>query len=274
MKLTATQHSTGNLGDDIQAVALDALLPQVDLRVDRDRVCETASWSPDVFWLVAGWFDHNPLAHWRERNGRCLMIGFHAQTEKALPKRVDHPIGCRDRWTYELCRRHGVPAWRSHCVTLTLQPPEPVTLRHGVLFVDVDPKWYEHIPADILAEREESTHTIRTRLWRYPKERRRVARERLALYASALLVVTRRLHVMLPCLAFGTPVVMLRNDNEDFLRRCSDYLDLAWDIRNAPWDDPYPRVPVETVRTMAQPIRDCLAEFLGTSYNVPAEVAS
>jgi len=40
------------------------------------------------------------------------------------------------------------------------------------------------------------------------------AEELLRLYASAKLVVTSRIHVALPCLAFGTPVVFVRPDRD------------------------------------------------------------
>ena len=46
------------------------------------------------------------------------------------------------------------------------------------------------------------------------EEKFKKAEELLSLYASAKLVVTSRIHVALPCLAFGTPVIFIRPDRD------------------------------------------------------------
>ncbi|WP_417557241.1 polysaccharide pyruvyl transferase family protein [Mesoflavibacter zeaxanthinifaciens] len=46
------------------------------------------------------------------------------------------------------------------------------------------------------------------------EEKFKKAEQLLSLYASAKLVVTSRIHVALPCLAFGTPVIFVRPDRD------------------------------------------------------------
>jgi hypothetical protein len=36
MKIAVLKYSSNNIGDDIQSLALERLLPRVDLRIDRD----------------------------------------------------------------------------------------------------------------------------------------------------------------------------------------------------------------------------------------------
>jgi len=54
MKIAVVQYRTQNIGDDIQSLALERLLPRVDLRVDRDDLSPARDWGEDVRWVVNG----------------------------------------------------------------------------------------------------------------------------------------------------------------------------------------------------------------------------
>ena len=67
----------------------------------------------------------------------------------------------------------------------------------------------------------------------------------LELYAGAKLIITNLLHCAMPCLALGTPVVLLKNDLDNNFR-FSGLTDLVrWGSAKTPppyinWDDPEP----------------------------------
>ncbi len=127
------------------------------------------------------------------------------------------PIGCRDFATQALLQEHGVGAYFSGCLTMTLNPRN-VTQTNDIYFVDVRGAMHRQEPAlkgvpDSIASKIKFV-THQTRLIDREKRLAR-ADEVLDLYAGARLVVTSRLHCALPCLAFGTPVLFVRPDPEN-----------------------------------------------------------
>lgn len=255
MRIAILEHSTRNVGDDIQSLALEQLLPRVDLRVDRDQMGPAAAWGNEVAWILNGWFAPNTHSVWPPPgNARKLLVGFHAVHADILPRiALDHPIGCRDPWTLTLCNQAGLDAWLSWCVTLTLQRPE-VKRSDTVVLCDVPERDVARLPAKF------SNGVRVTQLIPRDSNRRRRAMELLELYAGARWVVTSRLHAMLPCVAFGTPVVFLPPAHSE--NRVFGYLHLPWRIDNAPWNDPRPRVSAEYVEHLAQPIRQEIRRFI------------
>lgn len=161
------------------------------------------------------------------------------------------PIGCRSLATLEAFRRVGVDAYFSGCLTLTIER-ERGARTNQIYAVDVDPSLYASlVPGDIKERVVHLSHefppvdaTLLTKAkwgsaylglrgiykWDWGRSllhgagerlnglrhsfRLSRARELLTRYSSAKLVITSRLHCALPCLALGTPVVLLRRGIE------------------------------------------------------------
>lgn len=253
-KIAVVQYSTKNIGDDIQSIALERLLPRVDLRVDRDDLTPARDWGEDVRLILNGWYASGVHKLWPpQTRAKTLFVGLHANDPDAIPRNATTPIGCRDPWTLLLCARNGIDAWLSWCATLTLEPAYgPRT--DDVLLVDVAPQDIERLPPKIAAGTKLS-HTV-------PRDCDRVAEatRRLNLYAKARWVVTNRLHVLLPCAAFGTPVVFVRPPNSE--NRYTGYTHFGWRIAEAPWDEPSPKVATELVHAISAPLRDAVKRFV------------
>ena len=192
------------------------------------------------------------------------------------------PIGCRSIATAEAFHKIGVDAYFSGCLTLTLKR-RPVPRTDQIYAVDVENDLYSSVvPADV---RERALHishewpsddaTLITKTaWNaaylglrgiYKSSRARQmllgatdklnelrhtsrtsrAEEILKIYSSAKLVITSRLHCALPCVAMGTPVILLRKGIEsdprfDGLR---DFVRFHSDPSRAPrisWERPEP----------------------------------
>lgn len=254
MKIAVIQYRTQNIGDDIQSLALERLLPRVDLRIDRDDLMPASDWGEDVHWIINGWYASGVHKRWPPRTrARTLFVGLHVNDQDALPTSAAGPIGCRDPWTISLCAQHGVDAWLSWCTTLTFEPAfGPRT--DDVLLVDVAPQDIERLPPRIAAGKK-LTHTV-------PCDCDRVAEatSRLQLYSRARWVVTNRLHVLLPCAAMGTPVVFIRPPHSE--NRYTGYTHFGWRIADAPWDEPRPRLASDLVHAMAAPLRDAIRRFV------------
>lgn len=198
---------TENLGDAMQTVALARLLGDVKLRgVYRDNL---ASARPDIPFLVNGWIGESPDEVRLAATGSVLppeplphstlfcSISLSAKAGKRLRawiKRTPRWVGSRDPYTQMALQKDRIPTEYVGCPTMAftvfLKP------RKGTYAIDagaVNPaatRLTQHIPMNMT--------------WR---EQWQAALARLDLLRKAELVYTGRLHVLLPCLAFRTPVI-------------------------------------------------------------------
>jgi hypothetical protein len=167
-------------------------------------------------------------------NIKPLLVSHHFHYPDLMTSEVvefyrrNGPVGCRDYKTLDLMRSNDIDAYFSGCLTLTLRP-KGVKKSGQVVFVDPfawDRNYRFPLPGD---------RNFRNDLWEcFPESirnnalfvtqahygvdvslRQRMAQEMLAIYESARVIVTSRIHCALPCLALGTPVVFLRRDEED-----------------------------------------------------------
>ena len=225
---------TKNIGDDIQCYAAARLLGRVDVVLDREHLDEVEGGEP-IAAVMNGWFLHRK---WNWPPANCLrphFVAFHyaeyrmaqyygeyVKTDFLSGPGLEYlkawgPIGCRDLNTVELLKKLGVEAYFSGCMTLTLpQMPKTRQDKPYVCFVDVDPRATEALSARAKKEGVEPrvmTHLIPE----YPADttwesRAQQVEKLLTIYQNASCVVTSRLHCALPCLALGTPVLLVRPD--------------------------------------------------------------
>jgi hypothetical protein len=185
---------TQNLGDAIQTVALSRLLPGILRGIDRRD-----GKGPSCTWLVAnGWLGDNQLPP-VGTSGSCIFAGVFLAQEHNLEwlQRSPFPIGARDPDTYVRVIQAGLVAEMIGCASLTL--PLYRGRRTGIYIVD------SRVSDSISRTGEMITHHISRKMsWRDQWTR---ALYVLDLYRRASLVYTSRLHVALPCIAFGTPVI-------------------------------------------------------------------
>ena len=212
MKVLALNWFSNNIGDDVQTVAVMQHLPGVDAFLDRDHL--HAYDGDDAILVTNGWFLEK-LDNWPPSPRiKPIFFGFHVQ-ERAKPVIARHadylkkhaPIGCRDSATLNFIRSLGVEAYLSLCATLTFEPVA------------------ERAPDSIyLVEAEESDLTPRLRRSSglliksvshrvaevSSSTRLQFAKEMIGTYGKkAALVVTKRIHCAMPCIAMGVPTVFI-----------------------------------------------------------------
>lgn len=245
-KFALLSYTTINLGDEIQSIAAQQFLPHTDLIVDRDQwTVHPAGASGDCKIILNGWFTHDPstwpppafltpclvsLHITRERYGSDAMV---APSEALMQGdsleyfKRHQPVGARDLWTADLLRRHGVDSYFSGCLTLTLEAASPAGREDYICAVDLPEALYQALLARVrgpvlrISHRDASGGTFEERCTR--------ASKLLALYARAKSVVTTRLHCALPCIGFGTPVLLINaapdeyrfSGLSDLVRNCS-----------------------------------------------------
>lgn len=193
--------SSGNIGDAVQTIALQRLLPSV-------RYAWRDSGHPDdgVPFIVNGWLgDNAPCVE----NRNCLFAGVFVDNNEDNYRWMANSrfaeIGARDPATVILCGERKFRASLIGCATLTFDRYDGP--RSGIYAVDADVPGAQQI-----------THEISSLDW---EEQMTLAETLLDKYRRAELVITSRMHVALPCIAFGTPVVMADPIHVNAVRRMS-----------------------------------------------------
>lgn len=226
-----TYTRTRNVGDEIQSVAAWRLLPKLDTLVDRDFLNEFQPKVPTKL-IVNGWFSHRPRGFGIRANVEPLLISLHVNPHapashdaraftdviRESPRiREDlarfGPVGARDQATCDFLNDLGIPAYLSGCLTLTLERTPGADRGEAIVLADVSEPVRQRVRATASRPVVEERHELSK--FHTPPSAFATAQRILDLYQRAHLVITSRLHVALPCLAFGTPVMLVRREFED-----------------------------------------------------------
>lgn len=133
-----------NIGDYVQALASAQFYPSIDGFIQREELKEYNG--EDAKIVMNGWFMHYPV-HWPP-SGKIhpLFVAFHINVSRKdqllSPESIAYlkqyePIGCRDTNTRDLLLEHGVDAYFSGCMTLTLgQKYKSSEKNSNIYFVD------------------------------------------------------------------------------------------------------------------------------------------
>lgn len=250
--------TTPNLGDEMQSYAVLGHLDRVTQFLDRDRLGyyrgpDTHVVMNSYFFLGNGlgwrWPRFDLLARPPQRTVHPLWHGFHASRPEVCRGRwreylrEQPPIGCRDTHSVERLEENGISAYFSGCLTLFLGQvfPRKNENRHGVYLVDLTDEAEQLIPTEIRQRATRLTTFPPTDALGDALGRWGILAELIEKLANAELVVTRRLHVALPCVGFGTPLVVMPNPAFPGIRdRMSGYGDIMPIIFT---DDPSSRRP-------------------------------
>lgn len=215
-----------NLGDYIQSIAAKQFLPKQckEKLVDRDTLKHYCG--PEVKMIMNGWYYFHKNNNVVSDKIDPVFVSLHINNdEKEIGEdtinylKKHQSIGCRDFYTQNVLRKRGVNSYFSGCLTTTLDETYKVDdsqRTNDIIFCDY--KLGQYKEADDYLKNlknynfsnvvythhsfsQKSTH----------EERFKAADELLKKYAKAKLVVTTRIHCALPCLALGTPVILVNS---------------------------------------------------------------
>ena len=257
--LVTLKHYTPNIGDDIQKLGLATILPEDTVYINRQNRDRLLALPHTAKLIVNGWFNRNIHDWYSNLQCQTLYIGFYIN--KAI--NLNGSIGCRDTHTLGLYGN----GWLSYCTSLLLGGQNRTRKRNGVVICDVAPHHLVQIRDEIVLN---ATIVNHEQDWS-GMDRDAEANRLLDIYANAELVITSRLHALLPCLAFGTPVVFTNRDFEP--QRANGYEGLYWTLDDVPWSisapdkhNPWihipPKVSPEFIRGMTQPMKHTIQKFI------------
>jgi len=208
---------TGNIGDDMQALSMLLHLKQVDAFLNRDNMTEYVG--DEVNFVSTAAFPHGqkppPLDRFKP-----FFWGMCLGDEEFLRDRdwLDYfeacgPFGGRDTASADALHSTGVASYWAGCITLFLgrkfEQVNPES-RRGVVFVDVTKEEEERfVPSHISKEARRISNFVPVSIRDNQLARFAYLAKTVDILRKAKLVVTRRLHVALPCVGLGTPVIAL-----------------------------------------------------------------
>ena len=117
-----------NIGDYVQTLSVINLINQDYTILERE--CLNNYKGKKTKTIINGWFMENPLNFPPSTHIDPIFISFHInpsiEKEFLNLKTIDYlkqyePIGCRDKYTQNILKRHNIETYFSSCVTLTLK---------------------------------------------------------------------------------------------------------------------------------------------------------
>lgn len=248
-----------NVGDNVQSLAAKQYLPQVDVKINREKLADYQGGKTKL--IMNGWFTHN-VHNWVPSDDiDPLFVSFHVNntaaphmlSEKGIAYLKKHePIGCRDQFTADTLKEKGIDAYFTGCLTLTLDTYKVDDSERGNDIYIVDPLYSYPAKHKVFYDLKSIVRNIMNgnifRLSLRKKHLRNfidadllksaifvnqeppantysddqkfeMAEDLLHKYAKAKLVITSRIHCALPCLAMGTPVIFV-NGFDSFVDSC------------------------------------------------------
>lgn len=218
-----------NYGDDIQSLAAYRLIYElgnsIDYMLDREKLSKKIT-DDKIRLITNGWFMEKPDNWPPAKNIDPLFISFHVthnnNASNLLVNKKNYnyfkkhePIGCRDYHTVELFNNIGIKAYYSGCITLTLKRKENIK-SNKIVVVDAfnknlpkkqRQKMFDNLFPDSIQKNIEIINHTHNSIEKNMNKRLDHASKLLQKYSAAHLVVTSRIHVALPCVALGTPVL-------------------------------------------------------------------
>ena len=233
--------ATDNLGDDIQTYAAIKYLPHIDYYIDRESLsCFVPDKKEPIALIMNGWYIHNKIAWPPSPYIVPLLISMHFKDLELTDVgdsylkglggeflKINGPVGARDLETEKRLKKNGIPSYFSGCLTLTINKFDNIEKKNKICLVDVSEEVIKKVKENTEYKVEILSHTLepkKTKKTSFSKRMENVE-EILKKYQESHLVITTRLHVALPCVALGTPVILLHKEkfDEDRLKTFFDY---------------------------------------------------
>lgn len=213
-----------NIGDDMQILAIENLFKNMGIDYEdvvRVEYSALYTYDGDEDLIVPISF---PLYSYNDKmNITCfsekihpVFIGLSVLANTLGDNDIEYlkrfsPIGCRDYHTLDTMKKYNIPAYLFGCITATF--PKKWNSNEGktdIFCVDISEKLISQIPAEIEKDCVLITNVYNTdEINQLPEEK---AREQYNMMIDkAKMVVTSRMHVAIPCMAAGIPVIFAKD---------------------------------------------------------------
>lgn len=256
-----------NMGDSIQSFAIAKIFKEAGVE-EKDIVkipffAEEITVDEPCYLVVQGHFGrqydmefmHNPYIH-------PIFMGFALKDAVLLEEEVEYykkyePILCRDEFTKNALLHYGVEAYISGCLSAIFpsRTAEDGGKRDKYYFVDVKEKFIDMLP-DYIRENAvfttQNIHIDNMNEFSIMQEEENTRKRMEEYKQNAKMVITPKLHCMIPCVAMGIPTIAV-GANFSYRYTFADLFLEAYDeerFRNYDWSIPQRKPELETIKKL------------------------
>ena len=213
-----------NIDEEIQWISQMRFIPKISMWINREKLCQ---YKPKKLLklIMNGWYINKPNKFVPRDSIKPLLISMYIHRscyKKFSSNKIrefllkNAPVGCRDKSTEKFLNSIGVPAYFSGCLSLTLIPNPKIKKQDYILAIGLNND-------ELTVLKSRTTRTVIDMERFVPeiydtKSRFEIAKAFLGLYQSAHCVITNKFHVACPCLALGTPVLLLNLKKDDLIQ--------------------------------------------------------
>lgn len=255
-----------NMGDNIQSFAIDNLFKYAG--IESSSIVGVPFYGKPVtsepcYLIVNGHFGRQYDMDFMENSDIYpIFIGFAIKDSFLLQEEVEYfkkyePVLCRDEFTKNVLRKYNIDAYMSGCLTETFpqREKEGKSVRDKYYFVDVKEEFQRLIPKEIrqnavFVSQNIPVDIISDSIMEYGQQS---TLERMEEYkANAKMIITSKLHCMIPCTAMGIPTIAV-GDNFSYRYSFADTFIDAYDkeqFEKYDWSIPQEKVDMEMVKQL------------------------
>ena len=275
-----------NLGDPIQCYVVRQLYKRMGISQDQIKEIELHELNTyndeyvilPMIAVALGLGNPNPEIPLSERI-IPLFISTHIAVTELTNIQIEYlkryaPIGCRDEYSLNIMRKYGIPAYLSGCITILHERTIPKCGKK-IYCIDTPKELDPYIPDDLKKNVIYDTHLIPIPSREMTKdealEYHNKSIQRLQIYEeNAALVISSRLHALVPCMAMGIPVIGVFENISYRFSWLDKYIKLYMidEVSNIDWN-PQP-VNLETTKNILFSI---FSQKLQDTYNKYAEIS-
>lgn len=256
-QFVAHGHFTVNLGDNMQSIAIRMLLSRLGIAdedtvsIDRDDMGAYAG--PPVALIMNGVFPARcfPLP----ARIKPIYIGLCVTENTVVSHRNSFlgqpPIGCRDVATAAIFEKHGIQAFVSGCLTMTI-PERTQTLAGGarkvlIVYGSGDGAFPSSALRNMSSRLLQDSEFVSQRIPVFEHPLGAQCRQQMERYAASLLdyyahnaslIVTSLHHAAAPCMGLGIPTIICRQQADSRFTYLSNITTVhtSEDLHEIDWD--------------------------------------
>lgn len=210
-----------NIGDPIQTLALEKLYKEMGIsnsEIKYIELCDIKTYDGEYVILpmlgVALGVGFAPLP----LSPKIIPVFISAHfvkndltDEEVLYLKQYEPIGCRDEYSLNTMRKYGILSFLTGCITTIFENRELIK-GNSIFLIDTPESLNPFLPKEIRENGIYDTHLLpikeKCMSTNSAKEYLGISKKRLEYYKNnASLVISSRMHALVPCMAMGIPVI-------------------------------------------------------------------
>lgn len=213
MKKAYFTYHGNNIGDDIQTFAIRNFFGEPDCYLDRDSLDSYIEEEIELIangFMICGKFPPPSNIYPKYISIGIAGAGAGNDHETVMSHyRQQKYIGCRDTHSVNLCKRFGINGVFIGCPTILIGKRFVKKQSEKIKFIDIDPNIFKFKNEKFFYENNIIFETNYYNIGSDVNKRQSLAEKRINSILDSKLIITTRLHVAMPAIGAGIPVIFI-----------------------------------------------------------------